>query len=203
MDNIRLNEGEVGLVFNWGREDCEISLYMQEKDKLKAIFQESIKNPAFYVNGEVRKRGSLIDNLKTQMCRKMMLDEKSVEFMMIVGIGPANTAVWEKFYNLAERVLDQLLDGKDAEIRLEDYLASLTDVYTQEDFSKLLKPFYEEIKQLFKKKIEEQLEMSQKISTVFLYGEYTNPKFVEKWIWEDFKYDVCIEKKGTNVGGRI
>ena len=83
----------------------------------------------------------LLDNLKLYMCRKMMLDKKSVEFMAMVKLGPANTQVWEEFYNSAESVLDTLMQGRDAKIEIKNYLASVSDDFTQEDFEEVLKPF--------------------------------------------------------------
>lgn len=195
MDYVKLKEGEIGLVYEWNREEVIISLLQQEQGELKTIYGDSIKNPAFYYSNNIRKnRGSLLDDLKLQMCHKMMIDDESVERIGCVGLGPANTEAWDRFYNSAEGVLNCLLKGRDAKIILEDYFAAISDVYTQEDFAKLLKPFYEETKKLIEKMIEEQFKMSNKISKVFLSGEYATLNFVEVWMKEYMGDDVCIEK---------
>lgn len=197
-----LSEGEIGLVYDWGSENVTISLLKKENHGLKILYQDMIKNPAFYDRDSPIVRGSLLDILKTQMCRKFMLDDKAVDFISITGIGPANTKVWEEFYNSAENVLDSLLNGKDAKLKVGDFLASIEETYTQEDFAKIIKPFYEKTEILLKNVLENQHKTENNISKVYLSGRYSNVTLVQKAL-NDFLGEKVFVEKNTKWTGAI
>lgn len=183
------------LIYEWNKDVFSLVLVEKVDDEEDIIYQEKIKNPAFYVGDKERRRGTLLDDLKIHMCRKMMLDDRNVEFMSIVGIGPADTEAWEKFYASAEEVLMCLLEGKEADIKLEGLIGSMTERFTQEDFSRILKPFYQETEKLLHKVVDTLREYEDALSKIILAGEYGTLAIVENWIKEYLGEEVYIEKR--------
>lgn len=183
------------LKYEWNTEVFSLVLVEKIDNEENIIYQEEMKNPAFYVGDKERIRGNLLDNLKIHMCRKIMQDDKSVEFMCIVGIGPSDTEAWETFYASAEEVLDCLLKGKEAEIKLGGLYASITEDFTQEDFARVIKPFYKETEKALHKAMETLEEYSDTLFKVVLSGEYGTLATVENWIRECIGEEVYIEKK--------
>lgn len=180
MEEKTLYENEIGLVYDWGKDNVCISLVKKEQGELKVISQDSMKNPAFYNGDKPRIRGSILDNLKIQMCRKMMMDDRNVDFITITGIGPSDEKAWEHFYASSESVLDTLLSGKDAEIELKGVIASVSETYTQEDFTEVILPFYMQTENLINAMLDRKKISMDTISKVYVSGEYGNLLAVQK-----------------------
>lgn len=166
-----LGEGEIGLVYDWNDVDFTATLLQRRNDEVEIFWQESIDDINVL----------LADAVRAKM-REIMLEDEEV--LQILKLDESNEDVWKVFYDETWFVINQLIKEEYAELKLESYLASVTNEFSQEEFNKILEPFYLETQSLLINILQRAGFQVEDISKLYLSGMWCKSKLVESKLYE-------------------
>lgn len=174
MENRGLEDGEIGLVYDWNDVDFTATLLERKNDEVQIFWQESIEDL----------NALLVDEVRAKMREIMMEDE---EVLQILKLDETNTKVWEKFYDDTSFVIHQLLQEQYAELKLESYLASVTNEFPQEVFDKIVEKYYFETQSLIVNILQRAGYQLEDVSKIYLSGMWSQSKVVKDKLYELFE----------------
>jgi len=172
-----LVEMETVMVYDWEGEWFSATILQKSHGDIDILWQETINVPMRKAG--VANESPFLECIKENMRQKMCKENQ--DFLQVFGFDDSYEEAWNAFYHSAEDLMNQVLRGKNSEIRLQSAWGSVSCDYSEKDFTKVFAPYYDKTEQLMEKIIREAGFSLTDISKIFLAGEWANYPPLSTW----------------------
>lgn len=166
-----LKEGEIGLVYDWNEVDFTMTLLQCRNQEVEIFWRERIPDINVMLEEAVRSK-----------MREIMLQEQEV--LEILKLDETNEDVWKRFYEDTDFIIEQLRNEQSTQVRLESYLASVTNDFPQEEFDEILEKMYLETQSLIVNSLQRAGFQVEDIAKLYLSGKWSENRLVQTKIYE-------------------
>lgn len=169
--NNKLSEGQYAFVYDWTEDSFYIALVQKKNEELNILWQEVIESPTRCMDVYVAEGKTLMDCVKNKMHDILYAQE---EMLRCMNLTTDNKQAWERLYDSAKIVMEQLKNNRNGNMILENDWASIEESFGQEAFCSIFEPYYIKTEKMMKH-ILSRLEIEEKdISKVYISGEWGN-----------------------------
>lgn len=165
-----LVEMETVLVYDWDGNYFGATILQKYRGEIDILWQEIMEVPMR--ESESANEPAFLERVKEDMRQKICKENE--DFLQLFGFDDSNEEAWNAFFASAEKAMNQVLHGKNAELVLQSAWGRIACDYSQPSFTKIFGPYYQKTEQLMEKIVRDAGFSITDISKIFMAGEWAN-----------------------------